>query len=55
MTTVRYFDPDLALISKHVREALQRWAIELEDPEHVGVPMACREWVPAYGAPRAWA
>jgi hypothetical protein len=38
-------------ISKHVREALQCWAIELEDPEHVGVPMACRDWVPAYGAP----
>jgi hypothetical protein len=38
-------------ISKHVREALQRWAVELEDLEHVGVPMACREWVPAYGAP----
>ena len=38
-------------ISRHVREALQRWAIELEDPEHVGVPMACREWVPLYGAP----
>ena len=38
-------------ISRHVREALQRWATELEDPDHVGVPMACREWVPAYGAP----
>jgi hypothetical protein len=41
----------MVFISKHVREALQRWATELEDPEHVGVPMACREWVPAYGAP----
>ena len=41
----------MVFISKHVRAALQRWATELEDPEHVGVPMACREWVPAYGAP----
>jgi hypothetical protein len=38
-------------ITRHVREALQRWAAELEDPAHVGVPMACREWVPLYGAP----
>jgi hypothetical protein len=36
---------------RHVREALQRWATELEDPDHPGVPMACREWVPLYGAP----
>jgi hypothetical protein len=49
----RVFRPDAraVFISKHVRAALQRWATELEDPEHVGVPMACREWVPAYGAP----
>ena len=39
------------VITRHVREALQRWASELEDPAHVGVPMACREWVPLYGAP----
>ena len=38
-------------ITRHVREALQRWAVELEDPEHVGVPMACREWVPQFGTP----
>jgi len=49
----RVFRPEhrMVFISKHVRAALQRWATELEDPEHVGVPMACREWVPAYGAP----
>ena len=34
-------------ITRHVWEALQRWAVELEDPEHVGVPMACREWHPS--------
>ena len=38
-------------ITRHVREALQRWATELEDPDHPGVPMACREWVPLYGSP----
>ena len=38
-------------LTRHVREALQRWATELEDPEHVGVPMACREWVPSFGEP----
>ena len=38
-------------ITRHVRVALLRWASELEDSGHVGVPMACREWVPLYGAP----
>ena len=38
-------------ITRHVRVALLRWASELEDSDHVGVPMACREWVPLYGAP----
>ena len=38
-------------VTRHVRKALLLWASELEDPEHVGVPMACREWMPLYGAP----
>lgn len=41
------------VVSRAVREALLRWAVELEDGSHPGVPLAARDALPPAGSPGA--